>query len=380
MRVLFVTHAYPRWDGDVAGAFIERLGIALRRRGHTVSVLAPADRGRGGEEDRFGVTVRRVRYAPARAETLAYRGTMVQALRSPIGLVALASLLGALRRAVQGADVDVVHAHWWVPAGVAVRRAARVPYVVTLHGTDVALLERLRPIRPVARRVLGRAAAVTAVSTYLARQSMRWTGLDLDVLVQPMPVEVTGDFSRGGGGVVTVGRLSPQKRTELVLEAVARLRREGRLLPLTIVGDGPERERLGRKAQELGIGGTTRFVGSVEPAALSGVLGDADVLAFPAKREGFGLAAAEALMLGIPVVAMEDGGGALDVVPRTGPGRVVPAGDVGELARALSELAGNPDARRAAQAVSADLKAKLSADHAAEVFERVYERATQSSD
>src|SRR6266496_5731495 len=80
-------------DLDVAGAFIERLVLALTGRGHGVQVVAPADGGRGGRELRHRVPVTRVRYAPARWETLAYRGTMAEAARSPLGFVAAASLV-----------------------------------------------------------------------------------------------------------------------------------------------------------------------------------------------------------------------------------------------------------------------------------------------
>ena len=115
MRIVCVTHAYPRSDGDVAGAFIERLVLALTRRGHTVVVAAPADEGRGGREVRHGVPVVRVRYAPARWETLAYRGTMAAAVRSPTGLLAFGSLVLRLSRAVallaRSLSADLVHAH-----------------------------------------------------------------------------------------------------------------------------------------------------------------------------------------------------------------------------------------------------------------------------
>jgi hypothetical protein len=88
-----VTHAYPRYDGDVAGAFVERLAVALRGRGHAVHVVAPSDAGRGGEEIRHGVPVSRVRYAPAHRETLAYRGTLAAEGRTPAGLVGGATLI-----------------------------------------------------------------------------------------------------------------------------------------------------------------------------------------------------------------------------------------------------------------------------------------------
>jgi len=373
-----LTHAYPRHPGDVAGAFLERLTIALTERGHRVHVIAPADAGRGGTELRNGVSITWVRYAPANRETLAHRGTMIAAIRAPAGILWGASLVAqqarAVRRLWQRERLDVVHAHWWVPGGVSARLAGR-PYVVTLHGMDVVLLESSRVARSVARRVLGGAAHVTAVSSDLAERAARALKLDPEhIVVQPMPIE-TGRFthvSRGGGGVVTVGRLTVRKRVELLLEALAHLRAAGTTLPLAIIGDGPERPRLERCAVELGLAGQVRFVGETAPDRIPEAIDDADVFAFPALGEGFGLVAAEALLLGVPVVAAVDGGGVRDIVPPSGGGRLV-APDPREVAKALMELVDDPKARRLAQEAGAALRRRLEPAAAAERFESVYQ-------
>lgn len=380
MRIAFVTHGYPRGEGDVAGVFVQRLAHALSTRGHELLVLAPADEGRAGEEEHHGVRIRRLRYAPARWETLAYRGTMAEAVRRPAGVVAAVGLIWALargiRRAVAREGIEVVHAHWWVPGGIAAMRVRAVPYVVTLHGTDVALLDRAPLARAVARRVLARAAAVTAVSRFLARRAAQVTGIDGDrIIVQPMPVAVPGgQAALGGGGIVTVGRLSRQKRTHLVLLAVAKLAAQGQRFQLTVIGDGPERRRLEALSQSLGIADHTRFLGMVPPHRVPELLREADVVAMPAHGEGFGLAAAEALMLGVPVVAMQDGGSLAELVPQDGGGRVVAAESVDELASALAHLARDPAGRSDARAAGERLRAALEPDHVAGVFEELYRR------
>ena len=390
MRIVSVTHAYPRHDGDLAGAFIERLLIALQRRGHAVEVVTPADGGVGGRSEVRGVTVTRVRYAPARWETLAHRGTMASAVRSPQGLAALASLIAAQARAVRAASrtappVDVVHAHWWIPGGISAWLAGSrgaAPYVVTLHGTDVAILGRSALARAVARRVLRGAAAVTAVSSYLAQRVADATGLDAGaIVVQPMPLDTArlSHHSAGGAGIVTVGRLTEQKRVSLILDALAALKRRGRRLALTIVGDGPARSSIAERAGALGVAEQVRFVGGVEPARVPEAIGDADAFAFAAVGEGFGLAAAEALALGVPVAAMEGGGGVTDVVPRTGAGRVVPDGDVEAFASALDEMAGSPDARRLAAELGGRLKQELAPETVAARFEGIYQRVASEA-
>ncbi len=386
MRILTVAHAYPRWDGDFAGAFIARLVTALGVRGHTVVVLAPSDGGAGGLVERDNYILRRIRYAPARFETLAYRGTMEQTSRSPSGFGAFSSLLGSLVRSILGESkrhgIDVVHAHWWVPAGVAAWIAHRLggpPYVVTLHGTDVAILKRSRLARRLARRVFRGAASITTVSRYLADTAATACEIERDRFeVQAMPVDVSR-FTRqsgGGGGIVTVGRLEPQKRIGLVIDAVARLRERGRRIPLTIVGDGSERAHLERQVRSRGIDETTRFLGTVAPEQIPESLDDADVFVFPAEGEGLGLAVVEALMAGVPVIAATDGGGAIEPVPQAGGGKLVNSGDTDDLAESIVSLMEDSGASlAAARDAGARLKRDLDPVRVAEVFERIYGKA-----
>ncbi len=164
-----------------------------------------------------------------------------------------------------------------------------------------------------AERVYRNADACTAVSNFLARCIESEVG-EVAIVVQPMPTDSRGftSISQGGAGVVTIGRLSPQKRVAYLIAAMRIQAERGTSIPLTIIGDGVERANLERQANESGIG--VEFVGRVRPADLAGRLKDMDVAVWPAEREGFGLAAAEALMAGIPVVATARGGGLLDVV------------------------------------------------------------------
>src|SRR5512140_154523 len=97
MRAVLLTHNYPRHAGDVAGAFLHPLAVALKRRGVDVRVVAPSDEGKGGRTELDGIPVRRVRYGDAAAETLAYHGAMASAVKTPQGLRSLARLIRALR-------------------------------------------------------------------------------------------------------------------------------------------------------------------------------------------------------------------------------------------------------------------------------------------
>ncbi len=388
MRVVAVAHAYPRWDGDVAGAFIERLCVALHERGHPSVLVVPADEGAGGRISRNGIEIRRARYGPATRETLAYRGTMAEAARSFTGIALVTSMISSQASlaftAVREVQADLVHAHWWVPGGVSALLASigcHRPFVVTLHGTDVAILKRSSAARNLARFVLRRAAAVTAVSSYLAREAAAVSGLDVNsIVVQPMPLDVTRYTrpSKGGRGVVTVGRLVQQKNISALLEAIALLRKRDKTVALKVVGEGPDRRSLEHRAKQLGIADITQFVGAVPPEAIPDEIGDADVFAFPAVDEGLGLAAAEALMLGVPVIAARQGGGIKDFVPATGAGRLVDANDARQMAEEIEALVGNETVRLLAQEKGESLKKKLDPAAVAELFESVYRQALAS--
>lgn len=377
MRVVFLTHNFPRFPGDLSGAFLATLAAALVRRGIDVRVVAPSDAGQGGGGEWEGVVVRRVRYASAGGETLAYRGTMQAALRVPGGWRALAGLWRALRRAAReelAAGADLVHAHWWIPAGLAA--PADAPLVVTVHGTDAAMLRRSRLARRLARPVFARARVVTAVSRELAGWVQNATGRPIDAAhVHPMPVDAARwPWTSGGGGAVVVARLSAQKRIDLAIETTAFLASCGHDLPLTIVGEGPERPALEGLAERLGVTPFVRFTGAVPPDEVVRILGRADVMLFPAQGEGFGLAAAEALMSGVPVVACWDGGGLLDVVPEKGAGRLtLPSAEA--LSDATLDLLQDPDRLALARLVGESWRARLAPDHVAELCESWYHEA-----
>ena len=375
MRVVFLTHNYPRWSGDLSGGFLSILARALAARGTVVQVVAPSDGGKGGDEMDGPVHVRRVRYGAPDEETLGYGGMATSAVRSLGAVRRLVALGRALRAAAREAmrDADVLHAHWWVPAGLAAPPG--VPMVLTSHGTDAALLRRSAVARLLARPVYARATVVTAVSSQLGRSITEATGRAVDAAhVHPMPVEV-GAFrpGDGGGGAVVVARLTAQKRIDLALGAVAALRDGPAPLPLTIVGDGPERRSLERRAAELGIADRVTFTGAVATDQVPELLRRADVMLATAVGEGFGLAAAEALMAGVPVVACVDGGGLLDVVPATGAGRIAEPTAAG-VAAAAAELL-TPAARAAAREDGARWRRRLSGAEVAEVCAGWYEEA-----
>jgi len=374
MRVVMIAHSFPRWRGDVAGSFLLRLADALQARGHQVAVVAPSDGGRGGHLALGAVEVLQVRYAAAPRENLAYTGDMARAAASPSGAWAFLRMVRALRAGARDTarriGAQLVHAFWWVPGGWAAV-GLPLPSVVTLMGTDVAMMRRA-PARLLARRVLPRAARVTALSTFLAGEARRLSGLGaLAIERVPVPVD-TERFERPASdlpraGIVYLGRLTAQKRVDLLLDAVHAAKIDA---PVTIVGDGPARAELEQHAESLGLG-RVRFLGAVPDDEVPALLRGARVAAFLSRNEGLGLAAAEALMLGTPVVATPDGGGVLDIV-RDGEGGLVAAPTPDAVGAAFARCLAEPAMVGAAAAAGERLRDELSPEGVARRFEDVY--------
>jgi glycosyltransferase involved in cell wall biosynthesis len=190
-----------------------------------------------------------------------------------------------------------------------------------------------------------------------------------------MPVETSHfRWSTGGGGALVIARLTAQKRVHLAIDAAARLISSGYPLHLTIVGDGPERTSLEQRVSELRMGSAVSFAGSVPVAEIPGYLTRADLMIFPARGEGFGLAAAEALMAGVPVVACADGGGVLEVVPEFGAGRIALA-DATAISGAVHSILEDPNARQAARKAGESWRLRLAPDQVAEICQAWYREA-----
>lgn len=353
-RVLFVTHNVPRFAGDAAGSFVLRLAVALRDVGISVDILAPGSETMSGTDVIEGIPIERVRYASPQHMTLAYSGRMAEDVKAGWGArFALAGLLFHLRRRIrarvqqavrEGKPYDIVHAHWWFPAGLCAWSASvgaglPVPLVITMHGSDVRLAQGIRASHGVMQRVLTRARVVTAVSRWLAEAAMRIVPAT-DVRVGGMPVDtrvfVPASDSRSRLGVLFVGRLNAQKGVANLLDAFARIPDAN--IPLQIVGDGPDETLLKAKAVALGIAHRVTWFGALKQPDLVPLYQRAAVVAMPSREEGLGLVAVEAQLCGTPVVAYNSGGLPDVVLPDMG-GTLVEAGNIDALSAALAQFA-----------------------------------------
>jgi glycosyltransferase involved in cell wall biosynthesis len=387
MKVLFLTHSFPRTAGDAPGSFVLRLATALLGEGIETSVVAPAAPGLE-HHDRFGdVPVERFRYAPRKYETLAYTGTMAsQVQASWSARVTMLGFLGAeFRSAVRARrefEPDVVHAHWWFPNGLVgtwLSRMAHKPLVTTLHGSDVRLARSVAFSRPAFRHVMNHSAAVTAVSRWLAAEAQEVVSAPAP-LVAPMPV-ATDLFTPGGKRetkrLLFVGRLNKQKGIEVLLHTLSRIPDTG--VELDVVGDGEDREALHALATALGIGARVKWHGAVPQPRLVDFYRAATALVVPSVGEGLGLVAVEAQLCETPVVAFESGG-LPDIVQHDRTGILVSMVDAAALAAALVSLLERED-RGAALGAAGRLHAlaTFAPESVARRYADVYRNAIASS-
>jgi len=376
VRVVFLTHNYPSRPGDLSGAALGTLARALMRRGISVRVVAPSDE--SGEAEVDGVPVIRMRADRSIRDTISRDDSMAVALRSPIGWLALARLRRSLRTATRheiAAGADLVHAHGWIPAGLSV--PIGTPLVLTVHEADASLLRESRIARSLARPLFQRAAVVTTVSREVGTWVQAGAGRFVDSAhIHPMPTDTRAyPWTRGGGGAVVISRLVASKRVDLAIETAAVMASCGHHLPVTIVGDGPERPALQQRADRLGVSALVRFVGATSDARA--YLERADVMLFTARGDGTALSAIEALLSGVPVVACWDSGAAVDIIPESGAGRLtLPSAEA--MADSVLDLQGDPDRLAMGRLVGESWRARLAPDNVAELCEGWYRNALAS--
>ena len=234
-------------------------------------------------------------------------------------LTAASALVHLLNRE----KIDVIHAHYAIPFGLSALLAQthrpKTPIVLTVHGTDIAVLGRNASVEPMVVSALRGADKVTAVSAALAADAAMVGGIPLpEVIGNFVDLETFQPFTREQR--ILKRRTFARPEEELLVHASnfrdvkrpidlvsifesIRLTRSARLL---LVGDGPLIPQLKQMVRYRVLQPYVQFLGPVQN--IERVLQVADVFLLPSESESFGLAAAESLACGTPVVASRVGG------------------------------------------------------------------------
>ncbi|HZO34676.1 MAG TPA: glycosyltransferase family 4 protein [Gaiellaceae bacterium] len=358
------------WPPDVGGPATHGPDFArfLVARGHTARVVTMAD-AEPTERPCPVETVSR-RYAfPVRYSLLAARST------------------------VRARSADVIYASATYAAAAAASTASRTPLVAklvsdpayerayryglfdgTLEDFQRASAPHLVALRRARSLALGRARTIVVPSEYLAGVARRFVPDPSRVLVVPNPapdVAATA-VAPEPNTFVYAGRLTRQKAIGVAIDAVARVP-DARLV---VIGDGPERAALERRAHDAGLNGRISFRGAQPREAVLDALGGAWAAVLSSDWENLPHAAVEALAVGTPVVATSVGG-VPEVVHDGVNGLLVPAGSPDAFAAALGRLVDDAALRNRLAGAAAASVAGLSRDRVYGELERLLREAAQ---
>lgn len=294
--------------------------------------------------------------------------------------------------------LDVLHMHYAIPHATAAYLAREMykptrylPFVTTLHGTDITLVGARKSFLPITKFSIAQSDAVTAISHYLAEETCRTFGLGgVEVIPNFINAE---EYQRradedlrarlapnGEKLLMHVSNFRPVKRIGDCIHAFAQLRKLTASPPrarLVMCGDGPERADAERLTREYELTAEVLFVGQVPNIA--DYLSVADLLLLPSATESFGLAALEALACEVPVIATRVGG--LPEVVREGEtGYLVTLGDTAAMAaRALEILTDEDKQRRMGARGRAEAVAEFNTEKIIPQYEQLYERVVAAA-
>ena len=278
-------------------------------------------------------------------------------------LAAAAALWNFLRRERPG--LLHLHGRKALLVGAPIAHWFGIPYVYTVHGFPNAWAGSAWE-----DRWLQRAAAVILVSAALvpwaeARGLKEW--VVIPNALRPEVLKLSWAGVAGGRRVITVARLNPDKGVDLLLRAL----REVPGATLQVIGSGPEEGPLKSLSRELGLDTRVSFAGSVPDPGPR--LAAADVYVQPSRSEGFGLAALEAMAIGLPVAASAVGG-LVDLLGQGERGWLFPPEDPVSLAATLEGLSNDPQAagrREAARQYARRFTAARLGEETMAVYERL---------
>jgi len=332
---------YPTYGGS--GVLATELGIGLAKRGHEIHFI----------------TYKR----PARLVTFQENVFYHEVSGEDYPLFEYApyetALASKLVEIVKFEKLDLLHVHYAIPHAAVAYMAKKIlltegkyiPFVTTLHGTDITLVGNNSTFEPVVSFSINKSDGVTAVSKSLRQQTLDQFNIENDIKV----IYNFIDFARfrksdkdhfkkaiapnGERILVHTSNFRKVKRVEDVIAIFKEVYQE---IPskLLLIGDGPERHHLEELCRKIGLCHEIRFLGKQD--AIEELLAIADLFLIPSEKESFGLAALEAMACEVPVIST-DVGGLPEVNIHGKTGFMSQVGDVQSMAQHAINILSNDD-------------------------------------
>jgi len=297
---------YPTYGGS--GIVATELGLELANRGHEVHFITYAN------PIRLDPGIPRIYYHEVEVSNY----PLFQ--YPPYSL----SLASRMTEVAERYSLDLLHVHYAIPHSISAllarqmtAKSRKLPFITTLHGTDITLVGADPSYFPITRFSIEQSDGVTSISEYLRRRTVEEIGVSNEIRVihnfvncdmySPDPEKSRAARYEPSGEklLIHVSNFRPVKR---VLDCIRILAEARKQVPahLLLVGDGPESSPAERLARELGVDRNVTFLGKQNH--VERLLPQAHVLLMPSELEGFGLAALEAMACGVPPVATNVGG------------------------------------------------------------------------
>ena len=325
---------YPTYGGS--GIVATELGLELAARGHDVHFITYAN------PIRLDPDLPRIHYHEVEVSSYPL-------FQYPPYCLALASHMADVAESYR---LDLLHVHYAIPHSVSAllarqmlaARGRRLPFVTTLHGTDITLVGLDRSYLPITRYAIQESDGVTSISNYLKEETIKHFGVKRDIEVIPnfvncdyyTPIQDGAARAKARRNLaepdeailIHLSNFRPVKRVVDVVKIFALVARE---LPaqLVLVGDGPERSAAEWLAHDLQIHERVHFVGKQE--RVNELLPLADLMVMPSELESFGLAALEAMACKVPSIATRVGG-VSELIDDGVTGLLYPVGNVEDMA------------------------------------------------
>lgn len=298
---------YPTYGGS--GVVATELGKALAKEGHQVHFITYSQPTR---LDFFN-------------ENLYYHEVSIKEyplFQYPPYELALASKLVDV---VEHEKLDILHVHYAIPHASAAHLARQIlakkgiviPFVTTLHGTDITLVGKDATYEPVVTFSINESDAVTAVSEDLRKETLEHFKITKEIEVIPNFIDLErfkkqkkdhfklAICPQGEKLIVHTSNFRKVKRVNDVILVFNNIRK-AMPVKLLMVGDGPERNKAEELCRQLGTCDDVRFLGKLE--AVEEVLSVSDLFMMTSEKESFGLAALEAMACEVPVISTNAGG------------------------------------------------------------------------